>query len=378
MASRPEDSALREAVVRHAGTIDAAFDFVQAHPELSHQEVECSAYLADTLEGLGLRVERGIAEMPTAFRATLEGRGGPGRNVGIVALYDAVSAVPAEGGIVAVHSCGHGPIAASVVGAAAALADERDQLAGSVVIMGCPADEIHATETAARGGGKTISVDAGAWDDIDAALYAHPEFEDTAWTASLWMRRDMARLSAKRDLGEDAAQPVLDFGTAAIAAVEGLPAGRAMLERLELDGDVEAGGGLVGRATYLIWAEDEAGLDELAGTIRGRVGADVEWTLGRPVPSVAPDPSVRAAVEDALTASGRPPNTDPPPLPFATDFGAITRRVPSALIGVARAEGWAFHTPDGGEQFASEAGRESARGMAEVLALTAARLTAAD
>lgn len=378
MATRPGDSELLEAVAQHADTIDAAFDFVQSHPELSHQEVECSAYLADTLEGLGLRVERGMAGMPTAFRATLDGLGGPGRNVGIVALYDAVSAVPAEGGIVPVHSCGHGPIAAAVVGAAAALAAERDQLVGSVVIMGCPADEIHATETAARGGGKAISADAGAWDDIDAALYAHPEFEDTAWTASLWMRRDVGRLSAKRDMEADAAQPVLEFGTAAIAAVEGLPAGRAMLERLELDGDVEPGGGLVGRATYLVWAEDEAGLDALAGTIRGRIGDGVEWTTGHPVPSVAPDAAVRAAVEDALAASGRPPNTEPPPLPFATDFGAITRRVPSALIGVARAEGWAFHTSKGAEQFASDAGRESARGMAEVLALTAARLTAAD
>ena len=66
------------------------------------------------------------------------------------------------------------------MGALAALATVRDELAGRVVVMGCPADEIHAPGTIARGSGKTLSAQAGAWDDIDAALYAHPEPVDTA------------------------------------------------------------------------------------------------------------------------------------------------------------------------------------------------------
>ena len=40
--------------------------------------------------------------------------------------------------IEAVHSCGHGVIAGSVVAAALALADHRDQLAGKVVVFGLP------------------------------------------------------------------------------------------------------------------------------------------------------------------------------------------------------------------------------------------------
>ena len=57
-----------------------------------------------------------------------------------------------------------------------------------------------------------------------------------------------------------------------------------------------------------------------------------------------------------MHASGRSFVDDPPPLPFATDFGTVSRRVPSALIGVGRTDGWGFHTPLGEQQFASEDG----------------------
>ncbi len=62
------------------------------------------------------------------------------------------------------------------------------------------------------------------------------------------------------------------------------------------------------------------------------------------------------------------------PLPFATDFGAVTRRVPGALVGLGRLGGWAFHLPEGASQFASEDGVAAALDVAEVLALTAQRL----
>ena len=67
----------------------AAHRFVHEHPELAHHEHDCSAYLSDVLEQAGLDVDRDIAGMLTAFRATLAGPN-PGRSVGIVCLYDAV------------------------------------------------------------------------------------------------------------------------------------------------------------------------------------------------------------------------------------------------------------------------------------------------
>ena len=63
------------------------------------------------------------------------------------------------------------------------------------------------------------------------------------------------------------------------------------------------------------------------------------------------------------------------PLPFATDFAAVTRRVPGALIGLGRPGGWSFHTPEGAAQFASEDGLDAAMDVATVLALSALRLS---
>jgi metal-dependent amidase/aminoacylase/carboxypeptidase family protein len=67
--------------------------------------------------------------METAFRATLRGER-PGATVGLVCLYDAVPAVRPDGHIEPVHSCGHGPISGGVLGAALALAELRERMAG--------------------------------------------------------------------------------------------------------------------------------------------------------------------------------------------------------------------------------------------------------
>jgi metal-dependent amidase/aminoacylase/carboxypeptidase family protein len=372
--TRPEDAAVRAAVDASESRIRETIAFIHAHPELPHEEHACARHLMEALGGLGLHVEAGLAGMATGFRATLSG-GLPGRTVGITALYDAVASVPPEGGIEPMHSCGHGPIAGSVVGALAALAAHRERLAGRVVVLGCPADEIHAPGTVSLGSGKARSAEAGAWDDIDVAMYAHPEFIDTVSQGSLWMRRLEARVSATRSLVDGAEQRPLDAAAAALAAVRSLPAGRALLEHLDLDGDVEEGGGLVTRMMFLVWAEDEPGLESLAGRLReGIPGAD--WTTGATIPSIVPDAAVTAALAEAFRAAGRDFVADPPPLPFATDFGAVSRRVPSALIGVGRPGGWAFHTPLGREQFASEDGLRAALAMAHVLALASVRLTA--
>jgi metal-dependent amidase/aminoacylase/carboxypeptidase family protein len=373
MTDEERDAAIRRAIAARQPLVRDVMTFIHAHPELAHAEQECAAHLAGILGELGLVVETGIAGMATAFRATLRG-GLPGRTVGLVALYDAVPSVPATGGPEPIHACGHGPIAAGVVGAVAAFAADRDRLRGSVVVMGCPADEIHAPGTVARGGGKAISAAAGAWDGIDAALYAHPEFLDTAWAASAWMRRDTARLHGSRTMVNEAAQDVLAAVGTLISAAAAAPAAQVMLETLQLDGDVEEGTGLGALARFLLWAPDEAGIEELATSLRAAVAA--EWESGVPVPGITPDRAVRDVVAAAHRAAGRDYVEPPMALPFATDFGAITLRVPSALIGLGRPGGWSFHTPEGAAQFASEDGIQAGLDVATVLALAAERLTA--
>lgn len=367
--------AVLEAVEAQTPAISAVSRFVHDHPELGHEEQQCSRYLCDTLGAAGLEIERGVAGMDTAFRATLHGSR-RGRTTGFVCLYDAVAAVRPDGTTEAVHSCGHGPIAGGVTGAALALSELREGLAGSVVVIGCPADEIHAPGTIERGGGKAISAEAGLWDDVDAALYAHPEFIDTVSLESRWMRRATATVAGTRSLAT-ADQPQLHAAVAALEATRSLVPDDVMLERLELDGDVEADTGLVLRATFLLFGDEEESVERGLTTVQEALPG-ASWNLGRLVEAVRPDDRVTAAVASAFRALGREFVSDPPRLPFATDFGNISRRCSAALIGVGRPGGWAFHTDEGAAQFASPDGDAAALTLAQVLALAAVELCRPD
>lgn len=369
-----DDALVLAAVDGQAPLARSVIDFVHAHPELGHAEHVCAGHLVDALAAAGLATELGAGGMDTAFRAVLEG-GLPGRTVGIVALYDAVPAVADDGSIVPTHSCGHGPIAGSVVAAAAALAELRANLAGSVVVIGCPSDEIHAPGTVARAGGKLLSLEAGLWDDVDTALYCHPEFLDTVNLRSLWMRRDRLTVPGTRSLRDDAVQEPLAALGALLDAARALPPSALMLEHVSFDGDVEEGTGLHLDATVLLFADGADELASLTAAVR-RAVPSAGWSEGKTVQGVKPDDGVTATVAEAFAAAGRTGFVpDPPPLPFATDFGNISQAMPAALIGVAREGGWAFHTDEGAAQFASEDGLDAALTSARVLALAAVRLT---
>lgn len=125
------------------------------NPELPLQEYRASDLLAQTLASAGFGVERQVAGMDTAFRASW-GAGRP--EIAILAEMDAL---PNMG-----HACGHNVIAAAAVGAGLALRQVLPEDAGRVVVLGTPAEEI--------GYGKVEMVRAGIFDSIDFAMMVHP------------------------------------------------------------------------------------------------------------------------------------------------------------------------------------------------------------
>ena len=128
---------------------------LHAHPELSFDEVRSAAKVVEALERGGFRVTTGTAGLPTAFVA--EAGGGP-LVLAVCAEYDALPDVG--------HACGHNIIAASAVGAGLGLLPLADQLGVTVRVLGTPAEE--------GGGGKVLMLDAGAFDDVHAAMMVHP------------------------------------------------------------------------------------------------------------------------------------------------------------------------------------------------------------
>jgi amidohydrolase len=145
-----------DAVERLAGELERLSLRIHAHPELAYQEVKAAGWLTEFLAAQGFKVERGVAGVETAFRATLETGDGP--TVAILCEYDAL---PTLG-----HACGHNVIAASGAGAGAALAAVRERLAGGrVLVIGTPAEE--------GGGGKLRLLRGGAFEGVDAAMMIH-------------------------------------------------------------------------------------------------------------------------------------------------------------------------------------------------------------
>jgi amidohydrolase len=128
---------------------------VHAHPELALAEHHCAGLLRDWLTGAGFRVQAPVAGLDTAFVAEL-GRGAP-----VIAYLVEYDALPGVG-----HGCGHNLIAAGGIGAATALLHALPEPPGTLRVIGTPGEE--------GAGGKVIELEAGVFDDVDAALMFHP------------------------------------------------------------------------------------------------------------------------------------------------------------------------------------------------------------
>jgi amidohydrolase len=154
------------AIDRRAPELVAAADWIHANPEIGHQEVQAAEKLAGMLKTAGIEVETGTAGMATAFKAEISGKRADERpRVAILAEYDAL---PGLG-----HGCGHNLIGTSAIGAGLALAEVIKDLPGSVWVLGTPAEE----SAAPNSGGKVHMVNAGVFEQVDAAIMFHPATE---------------------------------------------------------------------------------------------------------------------------------------------------------------------------------------------------------
>jgi aminobenzoyl-glutamate utilization protein B len=166
---------------------DKLDDFVRAHEneawkvaqqiwrwaEPGFQETRSAELLAETLEDAGFKVERGVADMPTAFTATF-GSGSP--VIGVMGEFDALpglsqDAVPHQQALPDGHyghACGHHLFGAASVYASIAIADQirSGNMKGTIRFYGTPAEE--------GGHGKTFMVRDGLFEDCDAVLHWHP------------------------------------------------------------------------------------------------------------------------------------------------------------------------------------------------------------
>ncbi|MHA2214246.1 MAG: amidohydrolase, partial [Candidatus Thorarchaeota archaeon] len=151
--------------------------------ELGLLEFKSAELIAKTLEEYGFTVERGVADMPTAFVATY-GSGSP--VIAINGEYDALPGLsqkaeaqqePLEDGAPG-HGCGHNVHGASGMAGAigAKMAMEKNNIGGTIKFFGCPAEETYS--------GKVFLVRDGFFDNVDAAISHHAGSTSTAGIGS--------------------------------------------------------------------------------------------------------------------------------------------------------------------------------------------------
>ncbi|MCP4712710.1 MAG: amidohydrolase [Planctomycetes bacterium] len=158
----------------HQVPLDTAAQAIWEFAETALLEHKSAEYLADMLERDGFTVERGVADLPTAFVATY----GSGRPViGILAEYDALPGLSqkidtafkdalksGQPG----HGCGHNLFGVASSGAAMAIKSvmQKQNLKGTIKLFGCPAEETVV--------GKVYMAKAGLYDDLDLCFDWHP------------------------------------------------------------------------------------------------------------------------------------------------------------------------------------------------------------
>ena len=157
----------------------ALSDRIWAYAETALREHKSSKALADYAEQQGLKVERGVAGMPTAFVASY-GQGSP--VIGILGEFDALPGIsqkatpvkePLEVGAPG-HGCGHNIFGTASLGAALAIKDliSEGKLKGTIRFYGTPAEESVS--------GKAYMVRDGIFKDVDICLAWHPDSKISA------------------------------------------------------------------------------------------------------------------------------------------------------------------------------------------------------
>ena len=148
------------------------------YAELAYKETQSAAAMVDAIQKEGFQVEMGIAGIPTAFTASFKcGSGKP--VMGFLAEYDALDGLSQEAGKAeqcavvpggSGHGCGHNLLGSGAWLAAVATKDYlvKNNLNGTVILFGCPAEE--------GAGSKQFIARAGYFDDVDFAYTWHPAY----------------------------------------------------------------------------------------------------------------------------------------------------------------------------------------------------------
>jgi amidohydrolase len=373
-----------QAVDDQARRLIETADWIHAHPEIGHEEVEAAQRLTGLFREAGVGVELGTAGMATAFKAELPGKGGAKRpRIAILAEYDAL---PGLG-----HGCGHNLIGTAAVGAGLALRKVLPELDGSIWVLGTPAEE----SAAPNAGGKVHMVNAGVFDEVDAAIMFHPASE-TVMTLDRSLAARGFEFEFRGKAAHAAGSP--EDGLNALDAVVLFYNAISMLRQqvrsdVRIHGIIQGGGAAANiipdytRIRYRTRADDSEYLakvvDRVFDCARGAAqatGCTVEWQEYMPgYENTLPNRVLNELMIENLRALGLEVTTHRRRQGRgSTDFGNVTRRTPGveARLRITEQNDVPGHSEQFREAAGSDLGRQAMLAAAKGLAMTAIDLLA--
>ncbi|ALQ36243.1 M20 family metallopeptidase [Fusobacterium hwasookii] len=133
-------------------------EYLYNNPELGLQEYKACTAHTDILKKYGFEVEKGFANLETAYKACFKKGNGP--RIAILAEYDALPKIG--------HGCGHNAYGVTSIASAILVKElmQKLDLQGEILVIGTPAEETN--------GAKVDMAKLGIFNDIDVAMSVHP------------------------------------------------------------------------------------------------------------------------------------------------------------------------------------------------------------
>ncbi len=323
---------------------------IHEHPEYGFQERETARLIAETLEPLGLRIQKKVAK--TGVVAEL-GSGDP-----IIAIRADMDALPISektglpfGSQVPnmMHACGHDAHVACALGAAMLLAEES--LNGTVRFLFQPSEEQKDDE--GKSGAMRL-LEEGALDGVTAVIALHTRglpvgsigvTSGPAMAANDTLKITIEGRAAHGAHPEDgidaiaiAAQiigaiqlivsrrlPAIEPAVVSLTTIHGGIKENIIAERVELGGTIRSSGGA---ARQRLIGELEKALD-----VGRAMGATCQLQIKEGYPATLNDPAITDAIRTAARAVlGHENVVELPFDPWAEDFGYITAQIPGSMF----------------------------------------------
>lgn len=157
MTKQVMKESIKTIVERLRNELQQLSEYIYDHPELGHEEFLSSRAHVELLKKHGFKVDYPYLGIETAFKAVYSSKK-EGPTIAYLSEYDALPGIG--------HGCGHNILGATDTGAGIALSKIIDEIGGTVIVLGTPAEE--------TSGEKVTMAEAGTFDDVDVAFCTHP------------------------------------------------------------------------------------------------------------------------------------------------------------------------------------------------------------